>query len=1222
MPEARVEADHDWRRLFVGRDRELNLLIEAWRHAKAGEPQFIVFLGESGLGKTRLVQEFYRWLSRNEDPASQEAPEGYWPDAFETESTSLDVNPRFATDDRPRPKIPWLWWGIRFNRPEVRNQVGSECGIVDYRDALFIHTQPITISRRLKEVRAEAALKTASMLAELVPWAGLAFAVRDLHSLVTAELAEHRALTKQATESPAQAYQRERTNLESIALDYFRTILDPGNVEAETVPVILMLDDAQWADPVTLRFLRKLLGDALTGRWPLLVIATHWEVEWHRNLSEQADAVDNPRWLTDLPRLLGLAPAWPGLRHVKPIADLGGIIEAALPGLSSPQRLLLLEKAGGNPLLLEEMLLFVIREPRFFEDHDTSRSLTVQAIGELQRRTFKLHDLVRDRFARLEATVKRALGWSSEQGLRFLTDITLAAARRVAPELAEADLREALHKGETPHCFVQLDHDGGRFNRGEFRQAAFHHIAAEYLAFDASELAGVQLAVRDTLVEWLGDEAIDSLPAVEQRDALLTARCLLRPVPNSPSTLWCAWALALVRLSRVYAREFLWEQAWETAEAFADARPSAWGLDLVTMWDQIEIIDRLSHARDYRRAQLLARPLLLSLESRSATDQQGLRDLSVSLNKVGDVERALGDRKAALSAYRRGLEISERISREYGETPESLRDLSVSLDRVGDVERALGDREAALSAYRRGLEISERISREYGETPESLRDLSVSLDRVGDVERALGDREAALSAYRRGLEISERISREYGETPESLRDLSVSLDRVGDVERALGDREAALSAYRRGLEIRERISREYGETPESLRDLSVSLNKVGDVERALGDREAALSAYRRGLEISERISREYGETPESLRDLSVSLNKVGDVERALGDREAALSAYRRGLEIRERISREYGETPESLRDLSVSLDRVGDVELALGDREAALSAYRRGLEISERISREYGETPESLRDLSVSLNKVGDVERALGDREAALSAYRRGLEISERISREYGETPESLRDLSVSLDRVGDVERALGDREAALSAYRRGLEISERISREYGETPESLRDLSVSLDRVGDVERALGDREAALSAYRRGLEIRERISREYGETPESLRDLSVSLDRVGDVERALGDREAALSAYRRGLEISERISREYGETPESLRDIVISDYKLAVLKIEIEDEVSATAHLERARDMTQSIVDKGWGLPQNTNDLRLIEGLLLQIKGHGTDAVK
>jgi hypothetical protein len=45
-----------------------------------------------------------------------------------------------------------------------------------------------------------------------------------------------------------------------------------------------------------------------------------------------------------------------------------------------------------------------------------------------------------------------------------------------------------------------------------------------------------------------------------------------------------------------------------------------------------------------------------------------------------------------------------------GETPEALRDLSISLDNVGETDRALGDFEQARSAFAEGLEISQRLA--------------------------------------------------------------------------------------------------------------------------------------------------------------------------------------------------------------------------------------------------------------------------------------------------------------------------------------------------------------------------------------------------------------------------------------------------------------------------------------------------------------------------------
>ena len=102
--------------IFIDREQELDALRSAWQRAKTGQPQLLVLLGETGLGKTRIVQEFYRWLSRSD----QEDPDGYWPDTLAV-GKSLDLNPPAATVNI-QATIPWLWWGMRFHPTDDRNQ--------------------------------------------------------------------------------------------------------------------------------------------------------------------------------------------------------------------------------------------------------------------------------------------------------------------------------------------------------------------------------------------------------------------------------------------------------------------------------------------------------------------------------------------------------------------------------------------------------------------------------------------------------------------------------------------------------------------------------------------------------------------------------------------------------------------------------------------------------------------------------------------------------------------------------------------------------------------------------------------------------------------------------------------------------------------------------------------------------------------------------------------
>ncbi len=48
---------------FVGREEELDLLARRWERARAGEGQLVLIVGEPGLGKSRLIEEFHARLA-------------------------------------------------------------------------------------------------------------------------------------------------------------------------------------------------------------------------------------------------------------------------------------------------------------------------------------------------------------------------------------------------------------------------------------------------------------------------------------------------------------------------------------------------------------------------------------------------------------------------------------------------------------------------------------------------------------------------------------------------------------------------------------------------------------------------------------------------------------------------------------------------------------------------------------------------------------------------------------------------------------------------------------------------------------------------------------------------------------------------------------------------------------------------------------------------------
>src|SRR4029077_1206277 len=84
---------------FIGREEDVGVLARRWERARAGDGQFVMIVGEPGIGKSRLVEEFRAQLG--------EAPHSW----IEWSSSQLLQN---------TPLHPVLGWGrARFGGPEV-----------------------------------------------------------------------------------------------------------------------------------------------------------------------------------------------------------------------------------------------------------------------------------------------------------------------------------------------------------------------------------------------------------------------------------------------------------------------------------------------------------------------------------------------------------------------------------------------------------------------------------------------------------------------------------------------------------------------------------------------------------------------------------------------------------------------------------------------------------------------------------------------------------------------------------------------------------------------------------------------------------------------------------------------------------------------------------------------------------------------------------------------
>jgi hypothetical protein len=259
---------------LYGRDEEFAELLEVWDAVKTGQgPRTIAYIADTGVGKSRLVQQLYHHLAHS----AADDPFDYWPDAFLDAGDSLQVTPKFPDGHRPAGPPTFLWLGTRWADPGERNVVDARA-LPELRDQLAVHARLIrdlgtTWHGRLAAAAGEVLQQRARgevlnlVLDQLVPFSSLTLSViRDI--------AQHMQHASRGI--PAETTARVQELREQLR-DLLRTLLQGKR----PVPVVLWLDDAHWIDRNDMPFVAELRREAAAARWPLLLIVTTWPREWH-----------------------------------------------------------------------------------------------------------------------------------------------------------------------------------------------------------------------------------------------------------------------------------------------------------------------------------------------------------------------------------------------------------------------------------------------------------------------------------------------------------------------------------------------------------------------------------------------------------------------------------------------------------------------------------------------------------------------------------------------------------------------------------------------------------------------------------------------------------------------------------------------------------------------------------------------------------------------------
>ncbi len=188
--------------------------------------------------------------------------------------------------------------------------------------------------------------------------------------------------------------------------------------------------------------------------------------------------------------------------------------------------------------------------------------------------------------------------------------------------------------------------------------------------------------------------------------------------------------------------------------------------------------------------------------------------------------------------------------------PENMqlqRDVSVGLDRLGDICLRAGRAPEALERFEAGMVIARQIAAKDAASAAAQHDLSAGLAKLGNTYLALERAADAEAAYRDGLDIARRLAAADPLNTEVQRSVSVMQCKVGGAQLLQGKMDEATQAFDAAIAVASRLAESDPGSVQAQRDLAVCYHRAmlgfqqsGNLERRREASQHAVAGFERG----------------------------------------------------------------------------------------------------------------------------------------------------------------------------------------------------------------------------------------------------------------------------------------------------------------------------------------------------------------------------------------
>jgi len=894
------------RQVFVARERELDQLGAFLQSALAGRGQVCFLTGEPGSGKTTLVTEFARQAQEQHG------------------DLVVAIGQSDAQTGAGDPYLPF------------REVLGQLTGDVEGELARgAITPENANRLRKALHLSVEALLEVGpDLIGIFVPGVGLATRVAAFAAEKVGWLDKLEKLTGRPREDAVPGDTGIQQN------QIFEQYTNVLKALAAEQPLMLLLDDLQWADSASAELLFR-LGRRI-GESRILIVGTYRPDEVALGRAGERHPLE--KVLAEFKRYFG--DIWVNLDRTEE-TEGRQFVEAYLatePNQFGVEfRQALYQITSGHPLFTVELLRHM--QERGDVVRDEQGQWVEGPVLDWSALPARVEGVIEERIGRLEGELREVLTVASVEG----EDFTAEVVAQVKATEARGLVRRLSGELEKRHRLVNAQ---GVRRVGTQRLSLYrfrHNLFQRYLYSELgdAERAYLHEDVGNVLEALYGDQADEiSVP-------------LARHFVEAGIAEKAAYYLR--RAGEQAAERFANAEALAYFDRALDLTPEDGLAERYTLLLAREAVYNLQGEREAQRQDLAA----LEGLAEALTDDR--RQARVALRQAHYAE-ATGDYAASSEAAQTATRLAQTAQDVQGEAAGYWR-WGIALSRQGDYEEARTQLEQALALAREAA-----LPRVEGD---SLRDLGTIYWFQGDyagarpyyeqaltIFREIGDRQGEtwsltslgiitaeqnnIAGARVYFEQALRLFREVGHR----RGESATLNNLGAVSEKQGDYAGARVYFEQSLGIRRQTGDCRGE--------ALVLQNLGDVCARQGDHAEAQRLYQQALRIFRQLDDRQGE--------GWVLTGLSLLSHCLDDDEAA----REHSQLALLISRDLGDRSTQ----SVSLTNLGHALAGLGHLEEAADAYQQALALHRELG-EHNRAMEPLAGLACVSLAQGDLTQAL-----------------------------------------------------------------------------------------------------------------------------------------------------------------------------------------------------------------------------------------------------